>query len=177
MILAIDFIDSGLGVGLGPRDQAQGPCPWEQAQGPQAKCPRAHGTRPRVFRLRVPGPVSPAHGTGPRVPGPWDPGPWDRAQGPWPMGPGPGPPAHGTGTQGSLWGHMPPSVWRPQRPRAWARHGHGTGTGGARKVWRHCRPRLAHTHTHTHTHTQDRYPALRGDNGRGVEKSERATSV
>ena len=36
-----------------------------------------------------------------------------------------------------------------------ARH----GTGGARKVWRHCRPRL----THTHTHTQDRYPALRGD--------------
>ena len=26
-----------------------------------------------------------------------------------------------------------------------ARHGHGTG--GARKVWRHCRPRLTHSHT------------------------------
>ena len=48
-------------------------------------------------------------------------------------------------------------VWLPhslcvastQRPRA--RHGHSTeGTGGARKVWRHCWPRLTHTHTHTH---------------------------
>ena len=43
------------------------------------------------------------------------------------------------------------SVWLPHRGHVHgtARHGHGTGTGGARKVWRHCRPRLSHTHTHT----------------------------
>ena len=49
----------------------------------------------------------------------------------------------------SLCGCPTASVGLPHRGHAHG-HGHGAaqhGTGGARKVWRHCRPRLTHKHT------------------------------